>query len=76
MGSDGRVRVRENEAGRKEKREEEEAEDSSIRFRRAIMNSIIANWNRSTISVKFQRPVRLSRGSFLAGGDHSPAQVT
>lgn len=68
MGSEGRVRVRENEAGRKEKREEEEAEDSSIRFRRAIMNSIMANWNRSTISVKFQCPVRLIRGPFLAGG--------
>lgn len=51
VGRDGRVREREKEAGKKEKREEEEAEESSIRLRRAMMNSMMPSWNRSTISV-------------------------
>ena len=41
VGREGRVRERENEAGRKEKREDDEAEDSSIRLRRAMINSMM-----------------------------------
>lgn len=39
-----------NEAGRKEKREDDEAEDSSMRLRKAMMKSMSASWNRSTMS--------------------------
>lgn len=50
VGREGMEREREKERGRKENKEEDEAEESSIRFRRAMMKSIIASWNRSTIS--------------------------
>lgn len=43
VGRDGTVRVREKDAGRKEKSEEEEAEDNSIKFLNAIINNISAN---------------------------------
>lgn len=48
VGREGKERERE--TGRKERREEVEAEDSSMRLRRAMMKSIKASWNRSTIS--------------------------
>lgn len=48
VGREGKDRERE--TGRKERREEVEAEDSSMRLRRAMMKSIRASWNRSTIS--------------------------
>ena len=43
VGREGMESDREKERGRKENREEDEAEESSIRFRRAIMNSMIAS---------------------------------
>lgn len=52
VGRAGRTRDREKEAGRKEKREEVEEEDSSMRLRSAMMKSMRASWKRSTMSVR------------------------
>lgn len=50
VGSAGSVKESESDAGRNENRDEEDAEDNSIRLRSAMMKSMMPNWNRSTMS--------------------------
>lgn len=53
VGRDGRERDREE--GNNDRREgEDDVEESSIRLRRAMMKSMMPNWKRSTMSVRYR----------------------
>lgn len=51
VGKVGIENEKDSDAGRNEKREDDEAEDSSMRFLKVMIESMAPSWNRSTMSI-------------------------